>query len=163
MNFIYFNLLLMIAAFVATFAFSAGIYVLMHISNSVDKNKKPSKIILYPLTALSVGYQVYFWGMWSAFSVAITLKYIQKPEVSWSWLYWVIGLMWSQSLISWFSQKEQQSIKTAEELTWFRRGVIFYSIIAISSYIIFALRPGYASFVYGWVLDILGVSKYLIV
>jgi hypothetical protein len=111
--------------------------------------------------ALAGGYGVYFWGLWAAFCVAVTMHFTQKPEVTWDWLYWICGFIWSNLLIGWLAHKEQQISATAEEVRGSRRADAIYSLIAIGAFLLFAFAPNLAEWPYGWFLNLTGLAKYM--
>lgn len=118
----------------------------------------PPKIIMFPLLAVAGIYQIYFWGLWSAFCVAVTIQFTQKPEVSWDWLYWVFGFMESTSLIAWLSHKERQTSRSVQEVRGIEKGTILYSLVAIIAFFIFALSPSLMIPPFGWALKLVGYS-----
>jgi hypothetical protein len=83
---------------------------------------------------LNVGYQIYFWGFWSAFCVTITIRFTQKPEITWDWLYWITGFMECTSVIGWLAHKERQGSRSLAEVRGIQRGTMLYSLIAILAF-----------------------------
>lgn len=161
MNFIFFNVLLLIAGFPAVLFFSFGLMACMIPIAPFLKSKNPGNAVIFPAIALAGGYQVYFWGLWGAFCVAVTMHFTQRPEVTWDWLYWISGFMWCTSLIGWLAQKEQRSSATTAEARGVQSGTTFYSLIAIAAFLVFAFAPNLAEWPYGWFLNLTGLSKYM--
>ena len=76
---------------------------------------------MLPLLSIAGAYQIYFWGFWSAFCVAMTFKFTQIPEVTWDWLYWITGFMWCISVIGWLAHKEKQSSQPLKSHAEFKK------------------------------------------
>lgn len=108
--------------------------------------------------AVGAIYQIYFWGLWSALCVAVTIQFTQKPEVSWYWAYCVSGFMESTSLIAWLSHKERQSSQSDREVRNIEKGTILYSLVAIIAFFVFAFSPSLMIPPYGWALKLIGYS-----
>lgn len=161
MNFVFFNLILLACGFPALLIFSFGMAACMIPLAPFLKRESPPDAVMFPIMALLGGYQIYFWGLWSAFCVAVIIKFTHKPEVSWDWLYWVCGFMWSSSLIGWLSHKEQQTSATQNEALGVQRGGCVYSVIAIAAFLTFAFAPHLAQWPYGWFLNLVGLSKFM--
>lgn len=159
MNFIIFNLLLLFAGFPAAIIFSVGVMAFIAPLGLLAKSDPPSKSAVYPLLGLAAAFQIYFWGLWAAFCVAITMRYTQRPDVTWDWLYWIAALGWCISLIGWFAHKEQQSSESPEAARSISRGANLYSLIAIAiaAFVLFAFMPALMRMPYGWVLQLLGL------
>lgn len=161
MNFIYFNGLLLFAGFPAALVFSVGVMACMLPLVPFLKNENPPKAVVFPVMTLAGGFQIYFWGLWAAFCVAVILKFTHKPEVTWDWLYWVCGFMWCTSLIGWFAHKEKMMSTSVEEVHRIEKGTNFYSLIAIGAFVLFAFSPSLANWPYGWFMQLMGFSKYM--
>jgi hypothetical protein len=161
MNFIFFNILLLFAGFPAVLLFSFGLMACIIPLAPFVKGKNPPKSVIFSIAAIAGGFQIYFWGLWAAFCVAVTMKFTQKPEVTWDWLYWICGFMWCTSLIGWLAHKEQQSSATVEEARRVQSSTTFYSLIAIAAFLIFAFAPSLAEWPYGWFMNLTGLSEYM--
>jgi hypothetical protein len=161
MNFIFFNTFLIVAVFPAVFLLSLGVMACMIPLAPFVKKKNPPKAIILSVVAVAGGYQVYFWGLWAAFCVAVTMRFTQKPEVTWDWLYWVSGLMWCMSPIGWLSHKEQMSSATLEDVREILLGTTFYYLIAMAAFLVFAFFPNLAEWPYGWFMNLTGLAKYM--
>ena len=97
MNFILFNIILLAAGLIAVLIFSFGFMVCLAPMALLAKSEKPPKAFVLPILGIAGIYQMYFWGFWSAFCIAMTISFTQKPEVTWDWLYWIAGFMWCTS------------------------------------------------------------------
>lgn len=115
MDFVLFNVSLLVAAFPAVIVFSVGVLACVAPLSLFAKSPNPPKVLTYPFLTLAAGFWVYFWGFWSALCVAITLGFVQKPEVTWDWLYWIAALGWCTSLIGWFAHKERHTSTSIAE------------------------------------------------
>lgn len=146
LNFIVFNVILLFAGFVGILVFSLGVVACLAPLKSFRDGENPPRTAVLILVGVAAIFQIYFWGFWSAFCVATTLKFTQKPEVTWDWLYWLAGFAESVSLIGWLAHKEPGSSK----------GTGFYSLIAIVAFLVFAFAPSLMLPPYGWALKPLG-------
>jgi len=161
MNFIFFNVILLFAGFLAVLIFSVGLMACLAPLTLFKKSERPPKVIILPFFGIAAVYQIYFWGLWSAFCVAMTIRFTQKPEVNWDWLYWIAGFMWCISLIGWLAHKERQGSQSLEEARGIQKGTTLYSLIAIAAFLVFAFAPSLMLPPYGWALDLLGLQRYI--
>jgi hypothetical protein len=161
MNFIIFNGILLFSGFLAVFIFSVGLMACISPMALFTKSDGPLKIVTLLLLVIAGIYQIYFWGLWSAFCVAMTIKFTNKPEVTWHWLYWIMGFLWCTSLIGWLAHKEKQSSQSHEEVRGIQKGTTLYSIIAIVSFLVFSFLPSFMSPTYGWALKAFGLHRYI--
>jgi len=141
MNFILFNIVLLFVGFLAVLVFSIGLMACFAPMTLFVKSKNPPKIVMLPLLGIAGIYQIYFWGFWAAFCVAMTIKFTHKPEVTLNWLYWIAGFIWCTSLIGWLAHKEKQSSQSLEEARGIQKGTRLYSLIAIVAFLVFAFFP----------------------
>jgi hypothetical protein len=125
------------------------------------KSERLHKIVTLPFLGMAGSYQIYFWGLWSGFCVAMTFKFTQKPEVTWDWLYWITGFMWCISVIGWLAHKEKQSSQSLEESRGIQNGTTLYSLIAIVSFLAFSFFPSFILPPYGWALKAFGLHGYI--
>ena len=161
MNFIVFNLLLLAASFPALLIFSVGLMVLLSPLAAFSKSERSPKTVVLPLTAMAALFQIYMWGLWSAFCVALTYKYTVRPEVTWDWIYFVCGFMWCLALIGWLSHKERSLESHARTLNRVRAGTLFYTIAAIVGFVVFAIWPHLMVLPFGWAINPLGLTEYV--
>jgi hypothetical protein len=158
-NFILFNVILLFAGFLAVLIFSVGLMVCLAPMAPFAKSENPPKAFVFPLIGIAGIYQVYFWGFWSAFCVAMTIRFTQKPEVTWDWLYWITGFMECTSLIGWLAHKERQGSRSLAEVGGIQRGTTLYSLIAIVAFLVFAFAPSLMLRPYGWALTPVGLAQ----
>jgi hypothetical protein len=163
MNFIIFNVILLCGSFLAVLIFSIGLMVCIAPLARFAKSDNPPKMVTLPFLGIAGIYQIYFWGFWSAFCVAMTIKFTYKPEVTYNWLYWIVGFIWCTSLIGgWLAHKEKQSSQSFEEARGIQKGTILYSLIAIGAFLVFAFSPSLMLTPYGWALKAFGSSEYIV-
>lgn len=160
MNFVMFNVSLLLASFPAAIVFSLGVVACLAPLALAGKSEDPPKALVYAVMGLAGGFQIYFWGLWSAICVAVTLRFTAKPAVSWDWLYWVAAFGWCTALIGWFAHKERQA-STDDDTPQQQGGVVMYSLVAIGAFIVFAISPRLTLPVYGWLLGSLGLAKHV--
>ena len=123
-------------------------------------NPNPPKLITFTTIFLAALYQIYFWGLWSSYCVAVVMRFTQKTEVTSDWLYWVCGFMWCSALIGWLSAKEQQG-QTLKNAQATQRGTLLYKSLAIVAFAMFALYPSLCELPYGWFFKLTGLSDYI--
>ena len=160
MNFVTYNLLLLAASFPALIVFSVGVMGLLSPLSTFSRSERFPKAILLLFTGLAGLYQIYFWGLWSAFVVALTYKYTLRQEVTWDWIYFVCGFMWCTALIGWLSYKERQSSESLKETRGILSGTYMYSSVAALAYIVFAIWPNLMLVPFGWALELMGLTEY---
>ncbi len=161
MNFTLFNIILLFVGFLAVLIFSIGLMACIAPLALFAKSESLPKVVMFFLLSIAGAYQIYFWGFWSAFCVAMTFKFTQKPEVTWDWLYWISGFMWCFSLIGWLAHKEKQSSQSLEESRGIQKGTTRYSLIAIVAFLAFAFFPSLILPLYGWALKPFGLHEYI--
>lgn len=159
MNFAIFNLMLLVAGFLAVFVFSLGVMACLAPLALFPRAQNLPKAAGYPFVTLAGAFQVYFWGFWAAYCVALTMSFTKKPDVTWNWLYWVTAFGWSISLVGWFAHKERQSSTSAEDARGTERGAVIYSLIALVAFVVFAFAPSLMRVPYGWALRFLGLAS----
>lgn len=162
MNFLLFNFVLLFASFPAALIFSIGLVVCMAPVAPFLTTQSPAKWVAVPAMVIAASYQVYFWGLWAAFCVAVTLRVTQKPEVTWDWVYWICAFSWCSSLLGWMSHKERQSASSAAEANSAQAGAMLYSMVAVVAFLLFGYSPSLAAWPYGWFLNLLGLGKYMV-
>lgn len=158
MNFLVYNLLLLAASFPAIIVFSVVLMAIVSPLTLFSRSNDPPQVVAIIILGLSGLFQIYFWGLWSAFCVAMTYKYTAKPDVTWDWLYFVFGFFWCTALIGWLSYKEQQTSGSIEESRGVRSGTTLYKLVAIIASIVFAIWPTLMSAPSGWALGLVGLS-----
>ena len=161
MNFIIFNVILLFAGFLAVLIFSIGLMACIAPMALFAKSESPPKLVTLPFWGIAGIYQIYFWGFWSAFCVAMTIKFTHKPEVTWNWLYWIVGFIWCIALIGWLAHKEKQSSQSIEEARGIQKGTTGYSLIAIVAFLAFSFFPSLILPPYGWALKAFGLHGYI--
>ena len=160
MNFIKYNVILLLSGFPAILLFSFGVVACLAPLALFGKMQKPPLVIVIPLMLLAGAFQIYFWGLWSAYCVAVTYKFTLRPAVTWDWLYFVTGFFDASSLIGWLSYKEQRG-ETYTRQTEIQKGTMYYAAFAWVAYIVFAIWPSLITPVYGWATDRLDLTKYV--
>jgi len=161
MNFILFNVILLFSGFITLVIFSFFLMALLVPMSLFAKSRNLPNVVIFPLLGIVGAYQIYFWSLWSAFCVAVTIRFTQTPEVTWDWLYWITGCMWCISLIGWLAYKETQSSQSTEEARRIEKGTTLYSLIAIVAFLFFAFFPSLIIPPYGWALKPLGLQSYI--
>lgn len=152
MNFIIFNVILLSGGVLALWIFSIGLIACVAPMALFAKSDSPPKLVTLPFLGIAGIYQIYFWGFWSAFCVAMTIKFTHKPEVTWIWLYRIVGFIWCTSLIAWLAHKEKQRSQSLEEARGIQKGTTLYSLIAIVAFLAFSFFPSLILPPYGWAL-----------
>ena len=144
MNFVSYNVVLLVACLVAFIVFSLVPLLLYAYS-------RLSRIVILPLGVLAGLLLFYLVGGLSAFSVRATYEYAYKPEVTWHSPYFIIGFVWC-FLLTGFWWKALRKISRKDDLL--QKFFVFFggqvTFVAIPSYILFAIWPGLIQFLYGW-------------
>lgn len=161
MNFIIFNSYLTFSWIIAIFIFSIGLIALFALLTLFKNFDNLPKAIVFPFTGIAGIYQIYFWGLWSAFCVSLVIKFTQKPSVTWDWLYWIMGFIWCVSPIGWLGFKEERLSQSREEVRGVQKGTMLYSLITIIAFLVFAFSPSLMLPPYGWTLKPLGLQNYI--
>jgi hypothetical protein len=151
MNFLLFYTALGIAGLVALVIFSAGLMACLYPFYLFSKSAPPSKVTMLPMAAIAGLYQMYFWGLWSAFCVTMTIS-------TWDWLYWMSGFFFCGSLIGWLTHKEQRAKDSLSETRDIHRGAMLYGFVAVIAFVMFALNPSLMDLTFGWALRPLGLA-----
>ena len=133
-NFILFNIILLVAGFVAVLILSVGVMACVAPIALFAKSGSPPRVVTLPILGIGAIYQLYVWGGWSAFCVAMTIRFTQKPEVTWDWLYWIAGFMECVLPIAWLAHKEQQGSRSLAEVRGIQKGTMLYSLFAIAAF-----------------------------
>jgi len=152
MNFICFNAVLLGAAFAAILLFSIGIVAIVVPFYPVRNNERLARGVALPMLVVAVGYQMYFWSLWSALCVAVSKTFMSKPDVTWDWCYWVCGFMWSQAVIGWFEAKEIRNADP-DQARGIQGGAALYSLVAAVAFIVVAIWPSTAQWLFGWFFE----------
>jgi hypothetical protein len=153
MNYIKYNAILLFSGFPAVMLFSLGLMICVAPLALFGKFTKPPTIIVVPLVILAGAFQIYFWGLWSAYCVATTYKFTLRPEVTWDWLYFVTGFFNSSSLIAWMSHKERQG-ESLERQKSIEKGTVYYGVVAWITFIVFSVFPAWMTPGYGWGIEL---------
>lgn len=104
----------------------------------------------YPVLALSVASQFYFWGMWAAYCASLAVFRASHPDVTHAWLYYVVAFLFGQTPLSYLASKELVSAGSRREVERIKNGLVLYSSFAIAAFLVFSLRPGLMAVPYGW-------------
>lgn len=153
------NFQLLISGLLGTFLLSAGIALcIIPISMSVKKNPN-SKLFVF-FTLLTGCFQFYFWGLWATVCVSIIYSFINKPDVTWDWVYWLSGFMWCMSIIARLHSSEQAHIDDLDKKNQ-SRGACLYTLLLISFFITFSIKPHWSYNTYGWYLNATNYSQYM--
>ncbi len=155
MNFIKFHIVLILSGFPAVVLFSIGVVICATPLALLSRIQKPRAILLHAAMVPSVVFQVWFWGLWAAYCVAVTYSFTARPTVTWVWIYFVSGFFEAASLIAWLSSKERQGAESAEEDRSIVHGTLYYAIVAWIAYVVFALSPATMWWLYKWPLGLI--------
>jgi hypothetical protein len=89
------------------------------------------------------------------------MKFTQKPDVTWDWLYWFCGFNWCWTLVEWMSHKEESTAGSIEDVDRIKRSRKLYILINIAAFIIFAFAPNLTKWPYGWFINGTGLAKHM--
>lgn len=160
MNLIKYFFVLLLSSLPAIIIFSFGVTLCLAPLALFAKKQNPPLIVAIPFILLAGVFQIYFWGLWSAYCVATTYKFTTRADVSWDWLYFITGFSASYSLIGLLNYKEQrrESFQRQSEI---QKGTIYYAALACIAYIVFAIWPSLIIPIYGWATNRLNLTKYI--
>jgi hypothetical protein len=146
MNFISYNVALLVACIAAFLIFSLAPLLLYAYS------KLPQiPIVILVLSVLAGLCLFYLVGGLSALSVTMAYKFANKPEVTWHFPYFIAGFIWCfLSTAFWWMTLRRVSRKNdlLQKFFVFFGGNV--TLVAIPSYILFAIWPGLTRILYGW-------------
>ncbi|MDA8634414.1 hypothetical protein N9L71_11740 [Verrucomicrobiales bacterium] len=157
MNFIFFILLLFLAGFAAGFLILLGLTACTALLHPFLKRENPSKSALF----INFFFSSYFWGLWACFCVGLTMKFTQKPEVTWDWLYWFFGFVWCASQVEWMSRGAEFTSDSTEEALSIMRMKARYVLVCVAAFLIFAFAPNLTKWPYGWFINGTGLAKHM--
>src|SRR5262245_9937381 len=83
---------------------------------ATEKHPILKRLLALPLTTIPGVLQLYFWGGWSAFCVALAHKYTSAQMSSWHWVYWLVALASCISPLAWLTQQESIGAKSSSEV-----------------------------------------------
>lgn len=156
MNFLKFNGLLLFATFPTIVLFSIGIMGCLVPSIVLSRLATPPKLAVFGALGLAAAFQLYFWGLWSATCVTLSIRFIDHPGVTYHWPYWLAAFGWATTPLAWFTSKEEQA-KGSEWTPGNSAGAAVYSLVAVVAFLLFAFVHGAMIPPYGWALRLLGL------
>lgn len=160
MNFIYYNFTLLISALPAVFLFSIGSAACLAPLLILERKYSPPKILSFLTFLLAGVFQIYFWGLWSAYCVSVTYKYTTRTDVTFDWIYFFVGFFNSSLIIGSLNSKRQNSdYNIIRERI--QQSSKYYAVVAWIAFVLFAFRPSLIPPVYGWATDALGLTRYI--
>jgi hypothetical protein len=93
--------------------------------------------------------QAYFWGIWAAYCSVMARSW--AASATYPIVYYFFVLSACASPITWMSQKEMATARSAAEALGIVRGTVLYSLIAVVAYLIFTIWPTTRETIYGWI------------
>jgi len=145
-----FLLRLLIGDFLVPIVFSFMIVPLLGLLALTNRGKPNLSLLGYPVLALLLLAQLYFWGMWAAYCAALAVVRASHPDVTHSWLYYVVAFLCVTAPIGYLSSQEQASGTSAQEARGIQRGSTLYGAFAIVAFLAFSLWPGLMATPYSW-------------
>lgn len=144
----------LISSFIFIFIFSLLVIILMiplAIFGKLLENFNPTAtalLITIPFTLLAGIGQAILWILWSAYCVFTMHFFIDSPEVSHKWIYYLTSFLWTTGPIGWLSYKEKQSADNISEQKKINVGANYYSLIIIVAFITLTIWPNLLEFKY---------------
>ena len=143
-----FFLYLLLFSVLAPFIFSILLFPFLSLVVGVGllKEKYPSigKILLYPIMLVVFLAHAYVFCGWSAYISARALVYTNHPEVTHTWLYYLVGFFMCSGPLSYMAAKENDPEN--------KNGHLLYIGLVIVAYLIFSIWPIIMHVPYGWFL-----------
>src|ERR1044071_2121499 len=166
MDFIVYNLLLSVVCYPAYLIFRFGAELSPFILTPLfGRSERPPKVLMFSLFGLAGLYLIYVSGIWPAFCIAITYKYINKAEVTSDWLYFIVGFIWCFFLFLYWAKVRKERTKRnlqgdlSNEAKMIRvifvGVVIIAGIVVVVAYMSFAIWPRLMHIPYGWALGLI--------
>lgn len=155
-----------IGDFVVTIIYSLLVVLTMFLSMVIVKGAEKlglgstgTFIIMIPKILISISLQIYFWVLWASFCVFTVLYFIDAPQVSHNWLYYVTGFIAVSAPMSYLSAKEQETECSHDKRKTIRKYSGAYILISIAAYLLFCFYPRlpdykFISFVNDWLSSI---------
>lgn len=141
-----FLLILVVSSFIATFAFSLLLMLVVGLLAVAAR----MRVLAYPALGASFAAQAYFWGIWAAYCSVMAARW--ATDATFPSLYYLVALGACTSPISWMSHKEMATARSAGEVVGIQRGSTLYGLIAVVAYIVFSIWPATRQTVYGWIV-----------
>src|ERR1043166_6493910 len=138
-----------VAMFPAIVIFSGGVMAWLGSLAWAAKSAKPGNVVIFASVGLAGAFQLYSWGLWSAFCVAQAIHFMNRPEVTMHWAYWIAALALSVGPLGWFSSRGQPAA-AAESTPHPSPGATAFSLAAIAAFLLFAFVHGAMGPPYGW-------------
>lgn len=151
-----FVLRLVVGALVAPIVFSfmlMPLFGLLALTVRRD-NSKPTPLG-YPVLALLLAFQLYFWGMWASYCAGLAVFRSSHPDVTHAWVYYLVAFLFVTAPLGYLASKEQASAGSLREVRSIRGGSILYKGVAIAAFVVFAAWPGLMTVPYGWFLGLI--------
>lgn len=164
MNFITYIALLVIGCIPALLIFGVSLAPLLLLLVFAKSQNSPPKILTCSLSVLAALCLIYFSGAWAAYCVALAYKYTNAPEVTWDWLYFIVGFVWCFFIARYWAKSMVEALVRSEEPP--RRLILIISVIrssifhiayvgqipALLAYIGFAIYPNLMRVPYEWLI-----------
>ncbi|WP_293874466.1 hypothetical protein [Flavobacterium sp.] len=150
----------LIATFIAVILVSVVISLLVLpiaglglIGDKIKSNVLPYLNILFSLIAGIA--QFYFWLLWAAFCVHHIYYFMDSPNVTHRWLYYITGFSFAITPMSYLSSKEQDITDSHKEKASIFLGSSIYILFTVVMFILFCIYPNwmdykYVSFINDW-------------
>ena len=153
MGFILYYLILLLGGVVAYIAFTLSKAALLPLGGL----RKPRPSLEFIVLGIAVLYLIYFSGAWGAFCVALTQKQINRPEVTWDWIYRVVGGVFCFAVSrQWMKDTLRPGVKDNPPpnlqlaVAYFLHLSTLSPVVAIVAYVGFSIWPSLIRLPYGW-------------
>jgi hypothetical protein len=146
-----FMVVLLIASTLAPLVFSFVVVPLFGLAAITMRGTRPS-LFTYPVLALLVAVQAYFWGGWAAYCSWLAGGYAASPRAWAGWIYYLLAFFGCTGPIGYLTATEQRAAQSEGEVTNIAAGSFRYSVIVVVAYVVFSIWPGIAVPLYGWLL-----------
>lgn len=142
---------LLVGSVLAPFAFAFMLMPFIGImALTVRRGTSKLSPLAYPAFTVALLAQLYFWGMWAAYCAALAVVRASHPDVTHTWLYYVVAFLFVTAPIGYLASKEQSSVASAQEGRGIQRGSTLYSAFAILAFLAFSFWPALMTTPYGW-------------
>jgi hypothetical protein len=151
-----------IGDFVVTLLYSLLVVLTMFLTIGLTKGAEKvglgstgTLILIIPKVIVSIGLQIYFWVLWASFCVFNVLYFMDSPQVTHNWLYYLTGFIAVSAPMSYLSSREQETESSYEAKKRISTYAGIYILISIAAYLLFCFYPKlldykFISFINDW-------------
>ena len=147
---------------VVTILYSLLVYIILGLTVGIAKISELSKsentgllLLLIPQFIFSTFVQVYFWILWAAFCAFNVIYFLDSPNVTHNWLYYLTGFLAAGTPMAYLSNKEQEYESSSKAKKKISNYSLVHILISTVGYVVLCISPKlmnikYISFINDW-------------